>query len=175
MVALHGETGRELWTRDTDAVYTHFRSFSDKCGEMLRPVALRRARGRHRAGVYLPGGDGKLIVLDADGESRERAVRHPPQAGGLRACDVDGDGVDEIVLADQSNVYVVPADALDAPRWKRPLNSTGQRQILEIVPADGKQPPLIALATDPTDNRFWALTPPPDARSGPAPVRFRET
>ncbi len=162
VVALAGETGREQWRRVTDATYTNFRSLSEKRGELLRPVVLRAASGRQRAGVYLPGANDKVIVFDAGGESHERTLRHHPWAAGLRVCDADGDGLDELVFADESSLYVAPSDRLEAPRWNRPLNSAGQRPVLSILPSDGEQPALIVFATDPTANNLLGV----DAATG---------
>jgi outer membrane protein assembly factor BamB/predicted Ser/Thr protein kinase len=157
VAALQGQTGEERWVRATGAVFTHFHSFSKRRGDLLRPVPLRSGSGGHRIGVFLPGGDGKLMVFSAEGESQERKLQHDPQPAGLWACDATGDGRDEIVFLDNNGLVLAAVDRLDEPLWTHPLEGMGQRQILKVEPRLEGQSPVIVLAADPTDNSVLGI------------------
>jgi outer membrane protein assembly factor BamB/predicted Ser/Thr protein kinase len=162
VAALEGATGTERWVQSTGTVFTHFHSFSKRRGDLLRPVPLREGNGEHRIGVFLPGGDGKLMVFSADGRPQQRMLSHDPQPAGLWACDATGDGRDELVFLDNHGLVLAAIDRLDEPLWTHPLEGVGQRQILKVEPRHEDESPVIVLADDPTDNSVLGF----DASSG---------
>ncbi len=152
VTALEGATGTERWVQTTGTVYTHFHSFSKRRGDLLRPVPLRSGSGGHQIGVFLPGGDAKLMVLAPDGRPQERMLSHDPHPTGIWACDADGDGQDEIVFLDNNELVLAAIDQLEEPIWTHPLEGMGQRQILKVEPRHDGKSPVIVLAADSTDN-----------------------
>ncbi len=159
---LEGSSGRARWIQGTRSSFSRFYAISNRRKGISRPVVLRTGSGQQKIAVYLPGGDDKFIVFDAQGNRTERHLRYQPQPIGLWACDVHGDGVDEIVFVDDSSLHVVAIDQSDESLWSRKFGSIGQQDILEILPQGPKNSPVIVFGMDPTDNSVLGI----DAATG---------
>jgi serine/threonine protein kinase/outer membrane protein assembly factor BamB len=157
VTALRASSGEPLWTAPTGAVYTHFHSFSKECGELLRPRIMRATANQHLVAVYLPGGDERILVFGPRGKVAEREVHFSGMAPGLRICDVQGDGDDELVFVDQGSLHVAAPDRLDAPIWSRDLNVAVTCQYFEVLPTTQSSPAIIAIAPDPADNTLLGI------------------
>ncbi|MEX2026689.1 MAG: VCBS repeat-containing protein, partial [Pirellulaceae bacterium] len=153
IVASNGSDGKPRWSWNSQVHASYWSTIPGQSrGLLMRPLILA-ARGQgHRVAALLPGSEGKVAVLNADGSAQERKIGHQSNVSGIWACDVDRDGVEEVVFLDQSRLVVAPADKLDQPLWTYDTGSAGSGRILEISSAGEDQPPVIAFLPEPTDN-----------------------
>jgi serine/threonine protein kinase/outer membrane protein assembly factor BamB len=158
---LAGSNGSEIWSHDTDVAFTHYQSFGEKLGQLLRPVRLRVAAGKQQAGIFLPGGNSKFVSLDYNGLVQERICKNPPRGAEVWVCDKLASGVDAVVFLDDNHLSIFPADQLDHPLWQRKLE-TGQTGILAIRAGGPAVSPEIVMSLGATDNSVIGI----DASTG---------
>lgn len=172
-------TGRELWTRPTGSVFTHFSSYSRRKGELLKPVLIHAAEptkgapktqvgageatGKRceRVVVVLPGSS-TIASFDHQGRSVERRLDFSPDLTQALALDIDGDGGEELFFVDRGTVFATAADDLEHVHWQRTLGPTAQQQIMEVREATDVFPPLVVIRTDGAHNAVMGM----DARNG---------
>ncbi|XZE22494.1 protein kinase domain-containing protein [Pirellulaceae bacterium SH449] len=162
IVMLDGSDGSEIWTKETDTVFTHFHSFGDKRGQLLRPVCLRPSDEKLNVGVLLPGGDSKFVVYDYNGQVGELKLKHRPRDAEIWVCESAAVGCDLLVVLDDSGLSAVSVDQLDRPLWERQFPTKGQMKILTVRPGTSTTSPEIVLAMPATDNCVFGI----DAASG---------
>lgn len=159
---LDAKSGRTRWTyvgeQSASNSYTHLPVDTDS----FAPVILRDGPKRERVAAVLPGlMRGELVILDTDGRPTKRTLPPTHYDGGLWACDVDGDGSDEVVFKEERDLIAARPDRLDEPVWKRTFGSS-PKTVLAIEPARGRRASIIAVATQAGDNRVVGL----DAATG---------
>jgi predicted Ser/Thr protein kinase len=163
VVAVSGEGGSQRWSWNSQVHASYWGTFPGQSpGQVMRPVALAAGGNRHRIGAILPGSEGKVAVLDADGSVQERKIGHQSRVTGVWGCDIDRDGIDELVFLDQSRLVAARADRLDPPLWTYETGTSGVGRILGIAPVGEAKRPVIALLADPADNTVRGL----DAATG---------
>lgn len=145
--ALDGGTGDEVWTRADDPVH---------------PLGLASARIRDRAAVVGVGSDMAARALAVDDGTTILDLPHPYDIRASAVHDVDGDGIDDLLVGGGSRaVLALDAETLDptpAIHWSRrvdgPVHTLG---LHDLTAAPG--PELLVVATgsvhvlDPTDGR----------------------
>ncbi len=159
---LAGANGRELWTHATNGIFTHFESFGEKRGQLLRPICLRMGDGTQRVGVLLLGGEPTFLTFDFSGQVEERHLKNLPRDAEVWVCKPGGTESDGIVFLDDSGLSVVPADRLTQPVWERRFVTTGQMKILAVRPNPTTSATEIVIAMPATDNRVLGI----DANTG---------
>lgn len=159
-VALLDADGQELWVKSTGSVFTHFNSFSQRKGELLRPIAIQTKSQEnveetktHCFVLVLPS-DSRIIAFDADGQTRERKLANDgfSNLDKLYSLDVDGDRREELFFVERSELVAIRADNFDEMLWKRPLSNRGPHRILKVIDGNDGMPPLVVVLTDPTHN-----------------------
>ncbi len=158
IAALRGRDGEPLYRLPTGILYTHFRTHTSQQSDRLRPLGLRVGEKKQLAAVFMPGGNGKLVTINERGLFRERLLSDAVLSPGIRVCDADQDGTDELVLVAEQSLELLSAEELDKPRWKQPLQKTFASPLIRVSDARG----LILVAADSTDNRVLGF----DARTG---------
>jgi serine/threonine protein kinase/outer membrane protein assembly factor BamB len=159
---LSGFDGEAVWTHVTDAPFTHFRSFSNRTGNLLRPLAIRAGTDQQRIGVLLLGGNSKFALLDQDGNYVERALKTPDHLGDVWVCDEISPGVDGLAFIENNALIVVSANDLDQLIWRRQFATSAGLTILSAEPHGCIGSPMIVVTTGATDNSVLGI----DATSG---------
>src|SRR5690606_15709296 len=125
---LNGADGKLRSTHPTGLRFLQFHGYSHAHkGELLHPVRLRRAGGGDCVAILLPAmaGEARLMVLDGEGEPTARSLPLQSQYIPPAACDIDGDGSDELVNWQLTTIEVVDPGELDKPIWSRKFGDAG--------------------------------------------------
>ena len=171
--ALRAADGAPIWTVSTGVDYSSFSSFSQRSGELLRPLTLRATGQQTLVVIPLPASRGKVVVCGAAGIVGEHELGSILFTPGVRICDVQGDGLDEVVFLDGGKISVAAPNQLDSPLWTRDLGGAGRCQLLQVHATPVSSAAVIAIATDPTDNTVLGLNAPTAACCGAVPARCR--
>ena len=163
VVAASGPDGNPRWTYRSPVHASYWNVVPGQSrGQIMRPMPLAAGSNRLRIGVYLPGSQGIIAVLDADGSPQEREIGNQAYNSGLWRCDADRDGLDEVVFLDKSRLVVAPADKLDQPLWTHDSGSAPSGRILGIASATSSSRAVIAYLPESSDNTVLGI----DAATG---------
>ena len=161
IVAVDARSGNQRWkwTSPTPLDYWQPTDGLTK-GEVMRPRVLRSGKSC-KVAALLPGNTGQVIVVDAAGNAKTRKADYQTSTSGLWVCDADGDGDDELVVASLLSVHLVDVDQPERDVWSQSLETRGHR-ILDVMPREKGQSPLVAVAISATDNSVLGF----DAKTG---------
>ncbi|HZL89320.1 MAG TPA: protein kinase [Pirellulaceae bacterium] len=162
VIGVDAASGKVKWNWGSEAYAGSWSTSSSSQpgeGELLRPVVLRASGGGRKVATYLPGSRSEMVVFDGTGKAQQRKLGQQSDRASLWACDVDGDGVDEVAFLDKSVLIVARPDQLNSPIWTYDTRSAGLIRILGVLPGSdtaaqskGSRSPIVALLDDPTDN-----------------------
>lgn len=117
----------------------------------LRTLLLRRATGGPYMCISLADSLNALTIVDSAG--KPLPIVKPPGTGVLAelyqepihasACDVDGDGNDELVVATNTRLAVVQPESRNSPIWATGIDSSDR--VLEVASAMDAAPGVIVL------------------------------
>jgi outer membrane protein assembly factor BamB len=122
---LDGETGQSRWQWEAPCNYDFAKvNQESRLKTRPRPVLMRRANGKQWVAVCTGEHDMQRIhILDETGKLVSesiltRAMDRSYPSFRPWACDVDGDGEDELLTYQDNSLMLVPPDQLDQPIWK---------------------------------------------------------
>ncbi len=165
VTTLNGADGKLRSTHPTEFRFTQFHGHSHAHkGELLHPVRLRGAAGREGVAILLPAmtGEARLLVVDGEGEPIGRSLPLQSQYMPPAACDIDGDGSDELVSWQLTTIEVIDPREPDKPIWSRKFGDASYFELLETQPRGEGKSPLLVVATPGSDNRVFGI----DAATG---------
>jgi outer membrane protein assembly factor BamB len=167
--ALEGTDGRERWSCQWDV--------SNFCGRLMgevgrlryqpRPLPLRVADGTRRICLNLWDSPERVVVLDSQGQTVSD-FRLETQRGFHRgpfrvwSCDGDGDGNDELLLANRDHLIAVRPERPDQPRWQRETAHLWSDEIEGVLPGGDSHRPQVVVRRVDSPGAVFAL----DASTG---------
>jgi hypothetical protein len=165
-----GDNGAERWHWElpVDLDCGRIGANSSKADYRPRPLLLRAADGRLRVAVALttvlpdvqwPNQRATVAVLDHAGQVVLRKDYAATEAAfRIAAGDLDGDGVDEVLIASEGEITAVDPAAPEPPRWKHRLRVRGQNvEFQAIIPPRDQRPAIVALRQSAGDNSMVGL------------------
>lgn len=152
VVLLQGKSGNEYWTHNTAVNFTHFRSFGESEGKLLRPFPLSIGSQNSRVGVLLPGGEFKLELFDFEGKCAERTIKSPPRSSAIWISDESAAGISKMAFIENGALKLIAADQPDRIIWQHDLGVMSQPSILTIHVSSLINGTEIVVAKGATDN-----------------------
>lgn len=129
-----------------------------RMAELLRPVVLKEREKGDKLGFFVPSSTCRVVVLDKDRKAVDCAVPSQAMAAGLWPCDLLGDGTDELVFMQDSQIVACGQDDLRKPIWKHAISSAGYFRLF-LRSGNGAQafPSQVTLVGPGTDNSVEGL------------------
>ena len=166
---LNGADGQEKWSTRFDVASSWGSIDSQETRQRCRPrpLLLRTAAGPTWIALNLWDQSERAVVIDAMGKtvSDFRLTSEQGMHRGefrLWACDADGDGNDEILLANRDQLMAIPPLDPDRPLWQRPVFNLWSDEIEGVLPAAGGAGPSVIVRRVSPPGAVYAL----DAASG---------
>jgi serine/threonine protein kinase/outer membrane protein assembly factor BamB len=157
VVLLQGSSGHEVWTHNTAANFTHFRSFGESEGKLLRPFSLRSDSQKSRVGMLLPGGEFNLVLFDFNGKFAERTIKSPPRSAAIWICEDSSVAASRMAFIENGILKLIAADQLDRVIWERDLGAMSQPSILAMHSSPLTNGIEIVVAKGATDNSVFGI------------------
>lgn len=166
VVVVDGKLGKEQWIWNSAGVLPKgsggggisYVPSAYSMAELLRPVVLKEREKGDKLGFFVPSSTCRVVVLDKDRNAVDCAVPSQAMAAGLWPCDLQGDGTDELVFMQDSQIVACGQDDLRKPIWKYAISSAGYYRLF-LRSGNGKQvfPNQVALVGPGTDNSVEGL------------------
>ena len=167
--SLSGQSGDVRWTRQFSVSHTMVQlpqNSPDK-SQYPRMTVLRRHGAAPWLGLNLWGSPVEVVVLDNRGQNISRLPLETIRGTHtdcfrFHACDVNGDGNDELVFFHQDALIVSRPESLGEPLWRWPVDTLNSHRVTQIVQHPGDASPTIVVRSTYGDQQVTAL----DAATG---------
>ncbi|MFO0885376.1 MAG: protein kinase [Pirellulales bacterium] len=166
VVVVDGKLGKEQWTWNSAGVLPksgggggiNYVPSAFSISDLLRPVVIKEREKGDKLGFFVPSSTCRVVVLDKDRNAVDCAIPIQAMATGLWPCDLQGDGTDELVFMQDSQIVACGQDDLRKPIWKHVISSAGYYRLFPRS-ASGMQtlPNQIAVVGPGTDNSVEGL------------------
>jgi predicted Ser/Thr protein kinase len=166
---LSGRSGEVHWTRQFRVAHSVGQLPQNSPDKVLHPrvTVLRRRGTAPWLGLNLWFSPEEVAVIDNRGQDVSRLQletlrgAHPGHFR-FHACDVDGDGNDELVFFHQDALIVSRPESPGEPLWRWPVDTLNSHRVTQILEQSGDASPTIVVRSTYGDQQVTAL----DAATG---------
>jgi serine/threonine protein kinase len=167
--AVAGGSGDVLWTRQFPVAHAVSHLSDNSPARRLHPRirVLNRRDAEPWLGLSLWTSPEEVVVLDHQGTEVSR-LRLKTTWGGhwgqshFDACDIDGDGNDELVLFYQDALIASRPETPGEPLWRWPVDTLNSHRVTQMIEHPGDVAPTIVIQAQEGNNQVTGL----DAATG---------
>lgn len=162
--SLDRETGTTRWQWQTQAHFSNAVGrgpLSDEYLRQRRPTPkLLQLSGKAESMICLNlwGASSGVVLLDHEGREQSKIPLANGDKPGVWPLDVNGDGNDDLVVYTNELILAINPIGDKKPVWKLPVKRSSHDSIVQLIPADKDQSPIVVFKTGASIRGLDALT-----------------